>query len=77
MEFGKKIKELVELGAVKIMRITKEVEDLAWDLFVKYDDIEDLPFTDCTSFAVMKELNLKEVFTDDDHFEHVRFIKKP
>ncbi|MCK4488455.1 MAG: PIN domain-containing protein [Desulfobacterales bacterium] len=77
VEFGKKIKELVELGAVKIMRITKEVEDLAWDLFVKYDDMEDLSFTDCTSFAVMKELNLKEVFTDDDHFEHVRFVKKP
>ena len=44
---------------------------------MKYDDMEDLSFTDCTSFAVMKELNLKEVFTDDDHFEHVRFVKKP
>ena len=77
VEFGKKIKKSVELEALKIVRITKEVEDLAWDLFVKYDDMEDLSFTDCTSFATMKELNLKEVFTDDDHFEHVRFIKKP
>lgn len=77
VEFGKKIKKLVELGAVKIIRITKEVEDLAWALFVKYDDMEDLSFTDCTSFAVMREMNLKEVFTDDGHFEHVRFIKKP
>lgn len=77
VEFGKKIKKSVELEAVKIIRITKEVEDLAWDLFVKYDDMEDLSFTDCTSFAIMKELNLREVFTDDDHFEHVRFIKKP
>ena len=77
VEFGKKIKKLVELGTVKVSRITKEVEDLAWNLFVKYDDMEDLSFTDCTSFALMKELNLKEVFTDDNHFEHVRFTKRP
>ncbi|MDY6854421.1 MAG: PIN domain-containing protein [Thermodesulfobacteriota bacterium] len=77
VEFGKKIKKLVELGAVKIIRITKEVEDLAWDLFVKYDDMEVLSFTDRTSFAVMREVNLKEVFTADGHFEHVKLIKKP
>lgn len=77
VEFGEKIKKLVELGMVKIIRITKEVEDLAWDLFIKYPDMEDLSFTDCTSFAVMNQLNIKEVFTNDDHFEHLKFIKKP
>ena len=29
VEFGKKVKKLVELGVVKVTRITKEVEDLA------------------------------------------------
>lgn len=77
VEFGKKIKKLIDLGTLKIVTIGKEVEDLAWELFVKYDDMENLSYADCTSFAAMKDINLKEVFTDDSHFQHVGFIKRP
>ena len=43
----------------------------AWQLFKKYQDKPDISFTDFTSFVVMSELKIREVFTHDDHFEKV------
>jgi predicted nucleic acid-binding protein len=47
--------------------VTEADQRLAWDLFKRYDD-KKFSFTDCTSFAVMLRLGLKEVFTFDDDF---------
>ena len=59
-----------------IMHISNEDEDAAWDIFVKYND-QKFSFTDCTSFAVMKRLNLKEVACFDVHFDTAGFIRLP
>jgi predicted nucleic acid-binding protein len=76
VDFGDKIKRLRELGLLKIIRIDQEVEEAAWELFVKYKDMKALSFTDCTSFIVMHQLDLQEVFTDDEHFHYPGFIKR-
>ena len=76
VDFGDKIKRLHQLGLLKIIYIDQEIEEAAWKLFVKYEDIKALSFTDCTSFAVMHWLDLQEVFTDDEHFRHLGFIKR-
>lgn len=76
VDFGDKIKCLRELGLLKINRIDQEVEEAAWELFVKYKDMKALSFTDCTSFVVMRQLGLQEAFTGDDHFQHVGFIMR-
>lgn len=60
------------IDTVRIVRITKVDEVAAWKFF------QDLPgrgisFTDCTSFAVMKRLGLKEVFTFDRDFAKAGF----
>lgn len=34
-------------------------------------------FTDCTSFALMKDLSIDEAFTFDNHFKQVGFQKLP
>jgi len=38
---------------------------------------KDLSFTDCTSFAVMRELRVTTVITTDDHFSRVGFDVLP
>ncbi len=54
-------------GLVEVVRITEGHEANAWAIFEKYSD-QKFSYTDCTSFAVMQELNLTDVFTGDHHF---------
>jgi hypothetical protein len=44
----------------------------AWEIFKKYAD-QDFSFTDCTSFALMRKLCLKTVFSFDGHFSLIGF----
>ena len=47
-------------------------QERARRLFFRYRD-KDFSFTDCSSFAVMHELNLRSVLTLDHHFRQMRF----
>lgn len=65
----------VELGeeisrsqVVHIIRVGEPLEGEAWRIFKRYSD-KDFSFTDCTSFAIMQQLNITEAFTNDHHFE--------
>lgn len=53
-----------------------ERADKARALFFRYRD-KDFSFTDCTSFAVMRELKLREALTTDRHFIQAGFAIKP
>jgi predicted nucleic acid-binding protein len=44
----------------------------AWSLFVRHDR-QGFSFTDCTSFAIMRELGLTDAFAFDDHFAQMGF----
>ena len=50
--------------------------DKARTLFFRYRD-KGSSFTDCTSFAVMRELRLHEALTTDHHFAQAGFSLKP
>jgi uncharacterized protein len=50
--------------------------DRAEALFRKYRD-QAFSFTDCTSFAVMRERRISEVITSDDHFRIMGFQLLP
>jgi len=58
-------------GFLILERITPERFQRAWELRQKYQDKPDISFTDLTSFAVMQELKISEVLTDDHHFLQV------
>lgn len=63
---------LVDMSKImKLTRVSEIDEKEAWKWFLK--DWSKLSFTDCTSFAVMKRLELKDVATFDQHFARAGF----
>jgi uncharacterized protein len=63
---------LMSSRIVTIISITENERLAAWALFKKYSDKE-LSFTDCTSFALMKKLGLRQAVSFDDHFRQIGF----
>jgi predicted nucleic acid-binding protein len=60
---------LVEEGAVELIWISESRFEAASSLFEKLNGkFPDLSFTDCLSFAIMRELRLDAAFTADEHF---------
>ncbi len=70
VNFGERIQNTEN---VRIIYITREIENKSWELFKKYSDKE-FSFTDCTSFVILQGLfedkRVKEVklFASDNHF---------
>jgi predicted nucleic acid-binding protein len=67
---------LLTSRVLQLIPITPERRAEAWRLFQQYDD-QAFSFTDCTSFAVMRELGLMEAFTFDLDFERAGFVRRP
>lgn len=67
---------LLSSRIVEIAEIRAETRIQAWRVFVKYSD-KDFSFIDCTSFVVMQELALTDVFTFDQHFAEMGFNLRP
>jgi hypothetical protein len=74
--FRQTIRQMVDDGLLTIVRVSEAYEDAAGDIFDQYGD-QDFSFTDCTSFAVMRDLGLTEVFTGDQHFSTMGFTPTP
>jgi predicted nucleic acid-binding protein len=58
-------------GYLRIERITSARFAQAWALRRRFTDKPLISFTDLTSMALMKELGLTQILTEDDHFHHV------
>lgn len=69
VDFGERIRKS---KVTTIIHISEEIEDSAWQLFKQYSD-KFFSFTDCTSFIIMRQLNLSEAFTNDHHFIQAGF----
>jgi predicted nucleic acid-binding protein len=61
---------------VEIHHVDEEMWQLAWQMFQEYDD-KKWAFTDCTSFALMRQHNLWQAFAFDHHFEQAGFQRWP
>lgn len=73
IDFSQKIRKS---KVINIIRVSREIEERALDIFEKYDD-KYFSFTDCVSFAVMQEMKVKEAFAFDEHFNQMGFIRRP
>jgi len=76
-------KEAVDLGKwvlqsplVKRINVDEKTWQSAWEMFVRYDD-KAFSFTDCTSFAIMRQLGLLNAFAFDHNFEQAGFVMLP
>ncbi len=61
----------IEEGYLNLEWISSERFEAAKDLRLRFKDKPMISFTDFTSIAVMTELNIKSILTDDNHFIQV------
>ena len=59
---------ILKSSVVRLERIDEFVWGKAWKIFQRYND-KMWSFTDCTSFALMDQLNISRAFTFDRDFE--------
>lgn len=67
---------LLKSGQILLVHVAPETHQQAWSIFSRYDDW-DLSYTDCVSFAVMEQMNIKTAFTFDSDFERYGFQMTP
>ncbi len=69
IDFGNR---LLASNLATLIRITDELESNAWHIYQQYKD-KQFSYTDCTSFALMRSLEIFEAFTHDHHFGQFGF----
>lgn len=68
-----KIGELIRNSKIlNIIWIDDVIDEEAWKIFSSYKD-KSFSFTDCTSFIVMQQMNIKKSFAYDEHFNQMKF----
>jgi predicted nucleic acid-binding protein len=75
--YKRKIDFLVNENVSEIVWIDKSFAEKAWKIFERFNADKRWSFTDCTSYIVMKETGITEVFSFDHHFGQTGFIRKP
>ncbi|HEX3720661.1 MAG TPA: PIN domain-containing protein [Verrucomicrobiae bacterium] len=58
-------------GRVQIQKVNAERFQAALDLRKRYQDKPNISFTDLTTMAIMRELGIASIITEDDHFLQV------
>jgi predicted nucleic acid-binding protein len=69
--FFRAVMDAVDAGTYRLERITSARFAEAWRLRQTYSDKPNISFVDLTSFAVMSELGVTDVFSGDAHFTQV------
>ena len=69
----KSLNNAVDRGYLNLEWIEPLRFEEAKSLRLKFDDKPRISFTDLTSMVVMKELGVKSILTDDDHFVQLGF----
>lgn len=73
---AERAKIIFSSSAITILRPEDKHEIAALKLFEKYADNE-VSYTDCISFVLMKEHRIARVFSFDRHFKNAGFILLP
>lgn len=76
-EFKRQLDALVEEKVLQVIWVTPEIATEAWRIFEQFNKDKEWSFTDCVSYAVMKQLEIDEAFAFDHHFEQMGFVRRP
>ena len=71
VKFMEGVFESAQQGQLTIERITSERFAAAWRLRKRFQDKPGISFTDLTSMALMQELGVNKILTEDEHFFQV------
>ena len=64
------------MSQLTVVHIDVATEGEAWALLERHED-KVWSLVDAASFVVMRQLGLREVFTSDQHFVQVGFVRVP
>jgi len=73
IQFGEGLLQAILASEIILENITPPRWREAWDLLRRFRDNPRISFCDFCSFVVMREFGIKEVLTNDTHFEQVGF----
>ncbi|MFP4219415.1 MAG: type II toxin-antitoxin system VapC family toxin [Phormidium sp.] len=77
VQFRKAIEYLVIKKVIELLYVTESIDRLSWEVFEKFNIDKQWSFTDCTSYVMMNQYGIRDVFTFDHHFSQMGFNKKP
>ncbi len=64
-------------GPLELEQVDRRRFHAAWALRLRYDDQPEISFPDLTSFAIMREMGIETVLTQDRHFTFAGFTLVP
>lgn len=67
---------LIDKSVIRMIWVNNEYFFKAKDIFEQYND-QEFSFTDCTSFAICKDLEIQSAFTLDKDFEIFGLTRHP
>jgi predicted nucleic acid-binding protein len=77
VNYKEKLDILIAEHVLDVIWIDHDLAKRGWNVFEQYNSDKLWSFTDCTSFVVMKEFGITEVFAFDHHFEQMGFTLLP
>jgi uncharacterized protein len=73
---AEKARIIYSSALLKVLRPAEEEELAALEFFERFAD-QEVSFTDCVSFALLKKWRIKRVFAFDRHFQRAGFKVLP
>lgn len=70
-KYIQKLKESISKGEITVLKIDDALFEKALSGFLKFSEHK-ISFTDATSYALLKDFSLDEIFTLDDDFKKIR-----
>lgn len=65
---------ILESKVIELVWLDELLKRKAWEYFKRHSD-KMYSFTDCTSFALMREENIRRYLAFDDHFKQAGFVE--
>ncbi|NJL39764.1 MAG: type II toxin-antitoxin system VapC family toxin [Leptolyngbyaceae cyanobacterium RM1_406_9] len=77
VQFKARLDLLITERLLRIVWISEALAEQTWNIFEQFNTDKQWSFTDCSSYVVMKNQGITEVFTFDHHFSQMGFTRLP